>query len=151
MSESAQRQARRLLLRAAGLTPQAIAEQEGRETGRQVSAATVNADITRALQGRKDLQDAQRELFVVMEAERLDTLQRTAEQVLQQARRSDPCTVCGRAGSDQVVMKALDRLLRIQERRTALHTIALTQPQAEDTRVDEIKARRDAKLRDLKG
>lgn len=149
MSESARRQSRRLLLRAAGLTPQAIADQESRETGKTVTAAGVSADIEKALQGRKDVLDAQRELFVALESERLDILQRTAEQVLQQARRSDPCPACGRSGNDQVVMKALDRLLRIQERRTVMHTIALSQPVADDNRVDDLKARRDAKLREL--
>ena len=105
-AEVAERRAKALQLRAAGLTYQAIADQLG-YTSRRVAAQ----DVTRALQDRQGLLDTQATLFVPLELERLDSLERAVQTVMRQASAD---------GERSIVLRAADRLLRIAERRAAL-------------------------------
>ena len=105
-AEVAERRAKALQLRAAGLTYQAIADQLG-YTSRRVAAQ----DVTRALQDRQGLLDTQATLFVSLELERLDSLERAVQTVMRQASAD---------GERSIVLRAADRLLRIAERRAAL-------------------------------
>jgi hypothetical protein len=108
----AARRARVLQLRAAGLSYAEIAKQVGLPT-----AAAAAQDATRALAERKGLADDQSALFVTLEAERLDSLERTAQSVMRSA-------LSG--GDHETVLKAVDRLVRVSERRGRLQPAGAT-------------------------
>jgi hypothetical protein len=132
----ADRRARVLRMRMAGLTYASIAPQVGLKT-----AAAAAMDAARALTERKELLDEQRDLFVTLELERLDNLERHVQTALQGA---------SQAGDHAGVLKATDRLLGIYERRSKLLGLDAqpgkqADPQA-PSRVDEIRLRRERKL-----
>lgn len=141
----AKRRARVLTLRAAGMSPADIAEREARETGEKPrSAHAVALDIARALRGKKAVNDEQRDLLRTLELERLDALQRTTETLLAGARHNN---------EHALALRAVDRLLRIAERRAALQGLddkgqdPVPQPVTE---FDEIKKRRDRKMKEMR-
>ena len=105
-ADVAERRARALQLRAAGLSYQAIADQLGYSSRRAAAQ-----DVTRALADRQGLLDTQSALFVSLELERLDSLERAVQGVMRQAAAD---------GERSIVLRAADRLLRIAERRAAL-------------------------------
>ena len=108
------RRARVLQLKAAGLSYQAIADQVGLPT-----AAAAAQDATRALKDRKGLLDDQAALFVTLEVERLDGLERAAQAVLQTA---------VKAGDHETVLQSVDRLVRLSERRGRLLSLNAASP-----------------------
>lgn len=105
-AEVAERRARALQLRAAGMHYQAIASELGYRT-----RGAAAQDVTRALKDRQGLLDTQTALFATLELERLDSLERAVQTVMRQA---------SAAGEPSLVLRAADRLLRIAERRAAL-------------------------------
>lgn len=107
----AERRTRVLQLRADGATFEHIAAVCGHKT-----AAAAQIDFTRALADRK-LQltaDSVGELFLPLELERLDGMERQVRSTLAQA--ADGDDPVDRA----LVLRCVDRLLRISERRTSL-------------------------------
>lgn len=142
--ESIRRQARILSLRLAGLTFEGIAQQEAREDGTpQRSAQAISDDLGRALAERKEQLAAHVLTFVTLENERLDRLQRTAENILRSATAA-PCQSCGRSPEPKLALQATDRLMRIGERRQALLRVA--QGKGQGDAVDEIAERRRRKI-----
>lgn len=142
--EVRRRRARALTLSAAGMAPADIAEQEARETGKAPrSAKAVAADIARALRDREEIGENERELLIALELERLDSLQRATEALLRVARNDR---------EQSLALRAVDRLLRIGERRSALLGLdakfGMEAPK-QVTEIDEIRKRRDAKMREL--
>jgi hypothetical protein len=130
----AARRLKALAMRAAGATYPQIA----RECGHKTPAAAAQ-DVTRALQARKKLDDGQAPLSGVLEAERIDMLERTVQATLRRA---------STAQDGPLVLKAAGTLLGISKRREALLGIqtAGQQPQEQASPVDELRARRVAKL-----
>jgi hypothetical protein len=102
----AARRAKVLELRAAGATFETIAEQCGHKT-----AAAAAQDFTRALGSRKEVLDSQVDLFLTLELERLDGLDRVVRASMEEA---------GEAGEHLLVLRCTDRLLRISEHRSNL-------------------------------
>jgi hypothetical protein len=92
-----------LALRAAGLTFAQIA----RATG-QRSAGAAGKDYARALAARRAEARAAGGLDEALELERLDGLTRSAHTVMTQAQRD---------GDGELVLQAVDRLLRVSKRR----------------------------------
>jgi len=143
--EVAARRGRVLELRAAGLTYAQIAAQEGHRT-----AAAAVQDATRALQARKGVLYEQAGLFVALESERLDGLQRHVETVIAAAEAE---------GDHLMVLRGVDRLVRVSERRGTLLGMDLARvrdkppaakPRAADD-IDEIAARRAKRRRGAAG
>jgi hypothetical protein len=131
----AARRQRALQLRAAGLTYQAISDELG-YPGRGAAAQ----DVTRALKDRQGLLTAQAAVFVTLELERLDGLERAVQTVLRQA---------SGEGEKSLVLRASDRLLRIAERRAALLGLDVrskAEQEASASPLDELRARREFKL-----
>lgn len=128
----AARRAKALRLRAAGSSYEAIAEQCGLK-----SAAAACTDVQRALKDRQSLLDQEASWFLALEMERLETVQRTMELALRQAQDA------------QLQIQITDRLLRISARRAAMLGLDVTNgaaPPKPETKLDELKARRDRKL-----
>ncbi len=150
--EMVRRRARVLTLTAAGLTPQAIARQEAEESGSpQRTPDEVAMDLGEALRERKNLDDGQKTLLVTLERERLDAVQRIMEAVLRSSQ-GGRCRACGRGGDPDLALKSSATLIRLSERRSQLIGLDARygQPEAQPvSAIDEIKARRDRKLRDL--
>lgn len=120
--EERQRRLDRLLaLRATGLSPAAIAEQEARELGRKARpAAAVKADIDAALNARReDVVEEAKDALVVLELERLDALQRAAEATLRSAN-AGRCAHCGRSPDPELALRAIGHLTRLSSRRAVL-------------------------------
>lgn len=138
------RRARVLELRAGGMTYSQIAAEVGHKT-----ASAAVQDATRALQARKGWLDAQASLFVALEAERLDGLQRRVEAVIAAA---------AGEGDHLMVLRGVDRLVRVSERRGTLTGMDLARvrdrtpakPRAADD-IDEIAARRAKRRRGAAG
>jgi hypothetical protein len=134
-AEVAARRARALSLRAAGLTYQAIADELGH---RSAQAACV--DVSRALDARKGLLGGQADLFVTLELERLDSLERAVQTVLRQASAD---------GDRSMVLRAADRLVRVSERRAKLLGLDAGGGDSEVPEVnplDELRARRERRF-----
>jgi hypothetical protein len=134
-AEVAARRARALSLRAAGLTYQAISDELG-YPGKGAAAQ----DVTRALRDRQGLLTGQVAVFVTLELERLDGLERAVQTVLRQA---------SAEGEKSLVLRASDRLLRIAERRAALLGLDATgkgKDEAQVSPLDELRARRERKF-----
>jgi hypothetical protein len=110
----AARRAKVLELRAAGETFEAIAAECGHKT-----AAAAAQDFTRALSGRKEILDSQVGLFLTLEQERLDGLERVVRTSLKEA---------GEAGEHLLVLRCTDRLLRISEHRSNLLRLTRAAP-----------------------
>ena len=120
--EERQRRLDRLLaLRSTGLGYTAIAEQEARELGIKARRGTaVKADIDKALEERiAHVADSEKDALVVLELERLDSLQRSAEAALRNAN-SGRCTTCGRSPDPELALKAVGVLNRLGTSRRAL-------------------------------
>jgi hypothetical protein len=131
----AARRTRALQLRAAGLTYQAIADELG-YPGRGAAAQ----DVARALAARKSLLDNQAALFVTLELERLDGLERAVQTVLRQA---------SSEGDRSMVLRAADRLVRVSERRAKLLGLDADGGEREVPEVnplDELRARRERRF-----
>jgi hypothetical protein len=119
--EVARRRARVLTLRAMGLSNQAIADQEARETGKRArSAHAVSVDYRAALQDTKGDQDALQHLAGALESDRLDRLQQAVETILRSESQQGRCRECGRSADPQMVLRAANQLVRIAERRASL-------------------------------
>ncbi len=121
-AEERQRRLDRLLaLRATGLSYTAIAEQEARELGiKPRRGSAVKADIDRALEDRvPHIADAAKDAMVVLELERLDSLQRSAEATLRSAN-AGRCAHCGRSPDPELALKAVGVLNRLGTARRAL-------------------------------
>jgi hypothetical protein len=119
-AEVAKRRARVLALRAMGLSNQAIADQEARESGKKGrSASAVSVDYRAALRESKTDRDDLRDMAGTLEAERLDRLQQTVETILR-AESQGRCNACGRTAEPAMVLRAANQLVRIAERRAAL-------------------------------
>jgi hypothetical protein len=104
-----------------GLSNQAIAEQEARETGKpQRSAGAVSVDYRMALKASKDDRDELRDLAGTLEAERLDRLQQSVETILRAESQQGRCNTCGRSNDPKMVLSAASQLVRIAERRASL-------------------------------
>ena len=101
-----ERRARVVQLREAGLSYQAIADELGLS-----SAHHAVVDASRALAGQRVELSEDGVLKFVLEASRLDALERGAQSVLRQA---------AATGDHLTVLKAIDRLLRISARRSKL-------------------------------
>jgi hypothetical protein len=99
------RRSRVLQLRAAGLSYQEIARQTGHKT-----AAAAAQDATRALRDRQAVGEPAG-LFGTLELERIDSLERAMQTVLR--------TAAGK-GDHETVLKSVDRLTRLSERRSRL-------------------------------
>jgi len=113
MSASADRQrkvsdrrAKVLRLRVSGLSWSEIAGVTGHKT-----AAAAAQDAARALRERKSLLAEERDLLIALEQERLDAAEKAANTVLVNAKA---------AGEGELVLKAVDRIVRIAQRRSAL-------------------------------
>jgi hypothetical protein len=113
------RRAKALAMRAAGATFQQIADAsagwqaEGLSPYRTAGAAC--QDITRALHARTAETAATAGTLVALELERLDTIDRAANIVMNRAE----------TGGDPVlVLRAADRIMRISDRRIALLSLA---------------------------
>jgi hypothetical protein len=120
-AEVARRRARVLAMRAMGMSNQAIAEQEARETGKKPRpASAVSVDYRAALKESKTDRDDLRDMAGTLEAERLDRLQQTVETLLRAEAQQGRCNLCGRTGEPQMVLRAANQLVRIAERRAAL-------------------------------
>ena len=145
-SEAARRRIRLLTLKARGLTYEQIAEREAEETGRTPrSAHAVALEVAQLLGKKKEINDEQRALLVTLELERLDSLQSQTEALLRQARAD---------GEKALALRAIDRLLRIAERRSALIGLDVKYGQDQPEKaspIDEIKKRRDRKMKELGG
>jgi len=102
----AARRLRELEMRAAGLTYAQIAEAEGHKT-----AAAAVQDVTRALADRKAWLDEQASLFVALEIERLDSMQRRVETVIAAAVKT---------GDHLTVLRGVNSLVRVSGRRGRL-------------------------------
>ncbi len=121
-AEERQRRLDRLLaLKATGLTDAAIAEQEARELGiKPRAAAAVRRDIDRSLADKQiHVAEAVKDSLVVLELERLDSLQRNAEATLRAAN-AGRCTHCGRSPDPELALKAVSLLNRLGVSRRAL-------------------------------
>lgn len=145
-SDAARRRIRLLTLKAHGFTYEQIAEREAEETGRPPRPAhAIAREISQLLGKKKEINDEQRAFMVTLELERLDALQASTEALLRQARND---------GEKALALRAIDRLLRIAERRSALIGLDVKYGQIEapaDTPIDEIKKRRDRKMKDMDG
>lgn len=102
----AARRAKVLQLRAEGKTFEQIAAECGHKT-----AAAAAQDFTRALESRKQILDGQVDLFLTLEMERLDGMERRVQSSLAEA---------AGAGEVLLVLRCTDRLLRISEHRSSL-------------------------------
>ncbi len=146
----ARRKARTLSLRAAGLSPTQIARQEAEENGTpQRSIAQINADISEAIAERK--LTGGRALQIALEEERLDAIQRIMETVLRGSQ-GGRCGVCGRGGDPALAIKASSALLRVGERRASLVGLDAkfgTEPDKAPDKLDELRAKRDQRLKEL--
>lgn len=150
---TAQRRARALTLRVAGLGFDQIAEQLG-----YASRGAAYTDIERALaQRKKDLDEAAGHA-ATLELERLDAMERAAWAVL---RRTHTLVSQGRIvkddtgrplADDEPTLKAIDRLLGIQQRRAKLLRLdAPTQIEAEVRNVDAVDAEIERLVAQLAG
>jgi hypothetical protein len=131
----AARRSRALQLRAAGLTWQAIADELGYR-----AAGHAAQDVARALAARKNLLDNQAALFVTLELERLDSLERAVQTVMRQA---------SAEGDRSMVLRAADRLVRVSERRAKLLGLDAgggEQEVPEVNPLDELRARRERRF-----
>jgi len=150
--EIVRRRARVLTLSAAGLTPAAIARQEAEESGSPPRTPDeIAMDLREALSDRKNLDDGSKPLMVTLERERLDAVQRIMEAVLRSSQ-GGRCRACGRGGDPELALKSSATLIRLSERRSQLMGLDARygQPEAPPaSAIDEIKARRDRKLREL--
>jgi hypothetical protein len=142
-AEVAARRARVLQLRESGLTFQQIADAEGLAT-RQAAIM----DVTRALRARREELGGLTDLHATLELGRLDTLERQVQQVARTAAGHDP----------DLVLRAVDRLVRISARRSALlgidaDSVAAAQPPAERPASvrDELRAQRAKRRRAAHG
>lgn len=132
-----ERRERVLVLAAAGYTPAQIADQ----IPSLPNANRAAEELRRALQART----SQRRSLgaagsIDLELARLDTLQRTAEGVLRRAAANDE--------HQKLTLGAVDTLLRVSKRRTALTAIEGTDPprQEQGDYLDELQRRRERKL-----
>jgi low affinity Fe/Cu permease len=150
----ARRRARVLSLRAAGLSPAQIARQEAEETSSPPRSVTdITADIQAALNERKNSGDGARSLQIGIEVERLDAIQRIMETVLRGST-GGRCGACGRGGDPSLAIKASQTLLRVGERRANLVGLDAkygVEPEKAPDKLDELRARRDQKLKALDG
>lgn len=101
-----ERRSKVLRLRASGLSYEAIAQQVGLP-----SANAAIKDASRALDDRQALLDREAARFIVLEMERLETLQRSMETLLRTAAMQQ---------NQALVLAAVDRLLRISQRRARM-------------------------------
>jgi hypothetical protein len=128
----AERRARALALRVAGVTWQQIADQLGHKT-----PGAAAQDVSRALDARRTEMNGPPDEFTALELERLDTMDRAAWAVLR--RHSSQ-------GGDPQVLDAIDRLVRISESRRRLVRERIAAPAQEASPVDELRARRAARV-----
>lgn len=127
------RRARALRMKAAGATYESIAEACGHK-----SAAAACMDVTRALADQKTLLDREAVFFVVLEHERLETLQRTLELAMRQTQDTD------------AKLRIADRLLRLSARRASMHGFdanGVPRPVQAEDELAKARRRRDQKLR----
>jgi hypothetical protein len=129
-----------------GLSNQAIADQEARETGDVPrTPQAVGLDARLALKAAKTSQDGDRDLLGVLEGERLERLQQAVETILRAEAQQGRCSACGRAHDPQIVLKAAQQLVRIAERRAALQGLDLkgkeTSPPAAEDELARIRNR----------
>lgn len=120
-AQVAERRTRAIQLRMAGLTCQAVADQLGYGT-----ASAASQDINRALAQRLKQEDEQVALMAALSSERLDAMTRTA---WAEMRRRHTLVSNGRVMKDEdgaplpdpdQNLRAIDRLLRIEDRRSKL-------------------------------
>jgi hypothetical protein len=107
----AQRRAQAIGMRAAGATYQQIADELGHKT-----AAAAAQDVTRGLQDQQAEAGGQGGLLVTLEAERLDAAERRVQAAIEAA--------VGEA-DHELVLRGVDRLLRISRQRAALLRLAV--------------------------
>ena len=114
---TAERRAKALAMRAAGATFQQIADASAGWEGLSPyrSPGAVCQDVTRALRARTAERVAAPDTWVGLELERLDTIDRAANIVMNRAE----------TGGDPVlVLRAADRIMRISDRRAVLLGLA---------------------------
>lgn len=153
MNEAELRRRQRVLtLSAAGLTPAQIARQEADENKAEPrTPAEVAADLRAALSDRKAIDDDHRSLAVTLELERLDAIQRIMEAVLRSSQ-GGRCGACGRGGDPELALKSSGTLIRLADRRASLLGLDFKYGAPEAPKagpMDELRARRDAKLKEL--
>lgn len=127
-AEVAERRAKALQLRVAGVTWQQIADQLGHKT-----PGAAAQDVSRALDARRTEMNGPPDEFTALELERLDTMDRAAWTVLRRHSAS---------GGDPQVLEAIDRLVRISESRRRLVRERVGPRRREANPVDELRARR---------
>lgn len=123
-AEVADRRARALALRVAGVTWQQIADQLGHKT-----AGAAHQDVSRALEARTREMNGPPDEFTALELERLEAAERRVHTVLATA---------AQARSHVTVLEAIDRLVRISESRRRL-VRERVQPAAEANPIDELR------------
>jgi len=145
----AARRARALQLRAQGLTYAQIAADLGHRT-----ASAACQDVTRALAARKGWLDEQAALFVTLEVERLDVALQRIEAVIAAAVAE---------GDQLMVLRAVDRQVRVSERRGRLLGLDVpsqlivrdaprpAEPARQANGIDEIAKRRAKRRRGAAG
>jgi hypothetical protein len=139
-AEVADRRARVLRMRTAGMTWDAIAAEVGKAQRQAAAAAGLPAPRTR-YSGKHAVVDAKRalaeaqgrlaelaDLHLVMEMERLDGLQRTTETLMRQSIQ---------AGDRWQALRAVDRLVQIGRRRDSLLGLSRDTAAAQDAAADE--------------
>jgi hypothetical protein len=128
-AEVAERRAKALALRVAGLHWQQIADQLGHKT-----PGAAAQDVTRALDGRRAEMNGPPDEFTALELERLEALERAA------------WTVLRRHSTPDGDLEAIDRLIRISESRRRLVRERIGPGKREANPVDELRARRAARV-----
>ena len=131
-AEVAERRAKALALRVAGLHWQQIADQLGHKT-----PGAAAQDVSRALDARRAEMNGPPDEFTALELERLEAMERAAWTVLR--RHSG-------GGGDGDVLEAIDRLVRISESRRRLVRERVGPGKREANPVDELRARRAARV-----
>jgi hypothetical protein len=128
--EVAERRARALQYRQAGLTYPAIAKVLGLP-----SAAAAAMDVQRSLVDLADLREPEQPLSAELERVRLEDLERNVRAIMQNAAGGDP-----RLANPELVLACTDRLLKIAEQRAAL-------PGGRGESADELRRRRYPKAK----
>ena len=133
--EVAARRERVLAKRAAGMTYQQIADDE--PALKNAACAVVDAERALKARGRERIREGDP---LTLELERLDALERSAQTIMRNAVRDNPA----------LALKAIDRLTRISQRRTALlglHDTADRGQRRSASGLDEVAAQRSKRRR----
>lgn len=130
-AEVADRRAKALALRVAGVTWAQIADQLG-----HASPGAACLDVSRALEARRREMNGPPDDFTALELERLEAAERRVHTVLATA---------AQARAHTTVLDAVDRLVRISESRRRLVRERIAPPAREASPVDQLRARRERK------